>query len=230
MKIDTSLWIAVDFECTNPPADDADSRSHAGPTKNQDISNEEFSVNKQFAIDYNIIKNPYYNNLKLEKESCGPTGSRSLYGYNKKFRWRLCWMVYKGIVENRDFCEEFFKKWNRNESWRGLLESHGLYESQRLFHHWLCHYNTRKCWICQKMLVVWRRFQHNGTCSKCEKTGDSHSIRKENRILENLCPLTDKFRGLAHKQCILNTRKEHCSLVPKIIHKLFQIWFSFIFW
>ena len=85
MEMDPQMWIAADFDCTNIPVDAADSGSHAGSANTQVDSNadstshagsanEKLFVNKSVAIGYNIVKNPDYDNFKLEKE-----------GYNKCF-------------------------------------------------------------------------------------------------------------------------------------------------
>ena len=42
--------------------------------------------------------------------------------------------------------------------------------------------------------------------------------KKENPIVKNHCQLTGRFRGLAHNNCNLNTRKGHSSFVPKLFH------------
>ena len=56
MKIDQPMWIAPDFECMNIPNNDND---------NDDVTDKLF-VNKPIAIGYNIVKNPYFENLNLE--------------------------------------------------------------------------------------------------------------------------------------------------------------------
>ena len=43
---------------------------------------------------------------------------------------------------------------------------------------------------------------------------------EENPVVEDHCHLTGKFRGLAHSNCNLNTRKAHTSFVPILFHKL----------
>ena len=58
MKIDPPMWIAADFECMNFPINDNDNN----------IVTDKLFVNKPVAIGYNIVKNPDYDNLKLEKD------------------------------------------------------------------------------------------------------------------------------------------------------------------
>ena len=58
MKIDPPMWIAADFECMNFPIKDND---------NNCVTDKLF-INKPVAIGYNIVKNPDYDNLDLEKD------------------------------------------------------------------------------------------------------------------------------------------------------------------
>ena len=58
MKIDPPMWIAADFECMNIPIND----------NGTDNVTDELFVNKPVAIGYIIVKNPYYENLDLEKD------------------------------------------------------------------------------------------------------------------------------------------------------------------
>ena len=51
------MWIAADFECMNIPIIDND---------NDHVTDKLF-INKPVAIGYNIVKNPEYENLNLEK-------------------------------------------------------------------------------------------------------------------------------------------------------------------
>ena len=55
------------------------------------------------------------------------------------------------------------------------------------------------------------------TCWLCEKEFNLKD-KKENPIVNDYCPLTGKFRGLAHNSCNLNTRKAHTSFVPIFFH------------
>ena len=57
MKKDQPMWIAPDFECMNITNNDND---------NDNVTDKLF-VNKPNAIGYIIVKNPYYENLNLEK-------------------------------------------------------------------------------------------------------------------------------------------------------------------
>ena len=66
------------------------------------------------------------------------------------------------------------------------------------------------------------------TCWLCEKKFKPKDL-KENAIVKDHCHLTGKFRGLAHNSFNLNTRKEHTSFVPKIIHNFSQTHCHLIF-
>ena len=55
------------------------------------------------------------------------------------------------------------------------------------------------------------------TCWLCEKEFKPKDV-KENPVVKVHCHLTGKFRGLAHNNCNLNTRKAHTSFVPLLFH------------
>ena len=55
------------------------------------------------------------------------------------------------------------------------------------------------------------------TCWLCEKDFKLKDI-KDNPIFKGHCHLTGKFRGLAHNNCVLNTRKAYTSFVPILFH------------
>ena len=57
MKIDPPMWIVADFECMNIPVE----------SNNKNFKFELF-VNKPVAMSYNLVKNPVYENLNLEKD------------------------------------------------------------------------------------------------------------------------------------------------------------------
>ena len=54
-------------------------------------------------------------------------------------------------------------------------------------------------------------------CWLCEKKFQPKD-KKENPIVQDHCHLTGSFRGLAHSNCNLNTRKAHTSFVPILFH------------
>ena len=58
MKIDPPMWIAAVFECMNIPINN----------NNNDNVTDKLFLNKPVAIGYNMVKNPDYDNLNLEKD------------------------------------------------------------------------------------------------------------------------------------------------------------------
>ena len=77
MKIDPPMWMAADFACMNVLINDNDN-DNVNVHDNDHVTDKLF-VNKPVAIGYNIVKNPDYENLNLEKggyikyigEDCG---------------------------------------------------------------------------------------------------------------------------------------------------------------
>ena len=59
-------------------------------------------------------------------------------------------------------------------------------------------YDQTSCWLCEKEFKL--------------------KDMKENPIVKDHCHLTGRFRGLAHNNCNLNTRKAHMSFVPILFH------------
>ena len=55
------------------------------------------------------------------------------------------------------------------------------------------------------------------SCWLCEKEFKPKDV-KENPVVRDHCHLTGRFRGLAHNNCNLNTRKAHTSFVPILFH------------
>ena len=55
------------------------------------------------------------------------------------------------------------------------------------------------------------------TCWLCEKKFSPKDLI-DNPIVRDHCHLTGRFRGLAHYNCNLNTRKAHTSFVPILFH------------
>ena len=56
------------------------------------------------------------------------------------------------------------------------------------------------------------------SCWLCEKEFKLKDM-KENPVVKDHCHLTGIFRGLAHNNCNLNTRKARTSFVPILFHK-----------
>ena len=58
---------------------------------------------------------------------------------------------------------------------------------------------------------------HQKTCWLYEKETKPKDV-KENPIVRDHCHLSGRFRGLAHNNCILNTRKAYSLFVPILFH------------
>ena len=98
MKIDPPMWIAPDFECMNIPIinnsnndDNVNDHDHNGVT-------DKLFVNKPIAIGYNIVKNPDYDNLNLEKD-----------GYIKYFGGDCVEWFIKEMLEVENYMKIYFK-------------------------------------------------------------------------------------------------------------------------
>ena len=90
MKIDPPMWIAADFdfECMSLPINNKD---------NDNVTDKLF-VNKPVAIGYNIVKNPYYENLNFEKD-----------GFIKYFREDCVEWFINEMLEIKGYMKNFFK-------------------------------------------------------------------------------------------------------------------------
>ena len=164
MKIDPPTWLAADFECMNLPIN-----KNVNDHDNDNVTDKLF-VNKPFAIGYNIVKHPDYNNLNLEKG-----------GYIKHFGEDCVeWFIYV-MLEKESYMKTYFK--NQFE-----IKPDTIPEN----------YDQNTCWLCQKEFKL--------------------KDIKENPIVKDHCHLTGRFRGLAHNNCNLNTRKAHTSFVPILFH------------
>ena len=87
MKIDPPMWIAADFECMNIPIND----------DNDNVTDKLF-LNKPVAIGYNIVKNPDYDNLNLEKD-----------GYIEYFIEHCVEWFTNEMLEIESYMETYFK-------------------------------------------------------------------------------------------------------------------------
>ena len=114
MKIDTPMWIAADFECMNIPINDND---------NDNVADKLF-VSKPVAIGYDIVKNPDYDNLNLEKDS-----------YINFFGEDCVEWFINEILEIESYMKTYFK----NE-----LEINLDTNSEN--------YDQTTCWLCEKEL------------------------------------------------------------------------------
>ena len=138
MKIDQPMWIAADFECMNISISDNgnvnDNDNDDDNSKNDDNNNanvndhdnkgvtDKLFANKPVAIGYNIVKNPDYENLNLEKD-----------GYMKYFGEESVEWFINEMLEIEDYMKTFFK----NE-----LEINLDTISEN--------YDQITCWLCEK--------------------------------------------------------------------------------
>ena len=158
MKIDPPMWIAADFECMNLPIN------------NNDNVTDKLFVNKPVAIGYNIVKNPDYDNLSLEKDSC------------IKYFGDDCveWFINE-MLEIESYMKIYFK--NELEINLDTIPEN---------------FDQSTFWLCEKEFKL--------------------EDLKKNLVVKDHCLLTGKFRGLAHNNCTLNTRKALSSFVPILSH------------
>ena len=168
MKIDPPMWIAADFECMNIPINDNDN-DNDNENDNNGVTDKLF-INKPIAIGYNIVKNPDYDNLNLEKD-----------GYIKYFGEDCVEWFVNGMLEIESYMKTYFK--NELEINLDTIPEN---------------YDQTTCWLCEKEFKA--------------------KNLKENPVVRDHCHLTGKFRGLAHINCNLNTRKAHTSFVPILFH------------
>ena len=112
IKIDPPMWMAADFECMNIPLNDND---------NNNVRDKLF-VNKPVAIGYNIVRNPYYENLNLEKE-----------GYIKYFG---------------EDCVEWFI--NEMLEIEGYMKNYFENEPEYIIDTIPENYDQTTCWLCEK--------------------------------------------------------------------------------
>ena len=176
MKIDPPMWIAAGFECMNLPFNDNnndddnnDDNVNVIDHDNNGVTYKLF-INEPLAIVYNIVKNPDYDNLNLEKD-----------GYFNYFGEDCVEWFINEMLEIESYMKTYFK--NELEINRDTIPEN---------------YDQNTCWLCEKEL----------------KPKDL----KENPIVKDHCHLTGRFRGLAHNNCNLNTRKAHTSFVPILFH------------
>ena len=112
MKIDQPMWIAADFEGMNIPIID---------NYNDNVT-DKLLVNKPVSIGYNIVKNPDYENLNLEKD-----------GYIKFFGEDCVEWFVNEMLE----IESYMKNYSKNE-----IEINLDTISEN--------YDQTTCWLCEK--------------------------------------------------------------------------------
>ena len=105
LKTDPPMWIAADFECMKLPINDnnidddnSDDNGDVNDHDNNGVTDELF-VNKPVAIGYNIVKNPEYDNLNLEKD-----------GYIKNFGEDCVEWFINEMLEIESYMKNYFKK------------------------------------------------------------------------------------------------------------------------
>ena len=149
MKINPPIWIAADFECMNIPINNND---------NENVTDRLF-INKPVAIGYNIVKNPDYENLNLEKdgyikyfgEDCVEwfiNEMLEIEGYMKNYLKTELEFNLDTIPKNYDqttcwLCEKKFKPKNLEENPVVRDHCHLTCRFRGLAHN-SCNLNTRK--------------------------------------------------------------------------------------
>ena len=133
-KIDPPMRMAADFECMNVliNGNDNDNDNNNDDNNkdtdivhvndNDDVTDKLF-VNKPIAISYNIIKNPDYDKLNLEKD-----------GYIKYFEDCVEWFINE-MLEIETHKKSYFK--NAIEINLDTIQEN---------------YNIDNCWVCEKNL------------------------------------------------------------------------------
>ena len=172
MKIVPPMWIAADFESMNIPINNNknnDDNVNVIDHNNNGVTDKLF-IDKPVAIGYNIVKNPDYDNLNLEKD-----------GYIKYFGEDYVEWFINEMLEIESYMKTYFKN---------QLE---------------INFDT-----------IPEKYDQT-TCCLCEKEFKPKDL-KENPIVKDHCHLTGRFRGLAHNNCNLDTRKAHFSFVPILFY------------
>ena len=120
MKIDPPMWMAADFECMNIPIN---VNNNNNDHDNVNVTDKLF-INKPVAIGYNIVKNPDYDNLNLEKDGC------------IKYFGEDCveWFI-KEMLKIETYMKTYFK--NELE-----IDLDTIPEN----------YNQTTCWLCEKRI------------------------------------------------------------------------------
>ena len=117
MKIDPPMWMAADFGCKNILINDNDN-------DNDHVTGKLF-VNKPVGIGYNIVKNPDYENLNLEKD-----------GYIKHFGEHCFEWFLKEMLEIEGYMKNYFKK-----------------ELEIILDTIPKNFDQNTCWLCEKKFI-----------------------------------------------------------------------------
>ena len=100
MKIDPPMWIAADFECLNIPINinhNNNNDDNVNDCDNNGVTDKLF-IKKPVAIGYNIVENPDYDNLNLEKD-----------GYIKYFGEDCVEWFLNEMVEIKSYMKTYFQ-------------------------------------------------------------------------------------------------------------------------
>ena len=135
MRIDPPMWIAADFECMNLPINDKNN-NNVNDHDNNGFTDKLF-INKPVAIGYNIVKNPDYDNLNLEKD-----------GYIKNFGEDCVEWFIKEMLEIENYMKTFFKK-------ELEIDFDTIPEI----------YDQTTCWLCEKEFKA-KDLKENPTCQR----------------------------------------------------------------
>ena len=68
MKIDPPMWVAADFECMKIPINNNNNNDDNVNDHDNNGVADKLLINKPVAIGYNIVQNPDYDNVNLEKD------------------------------------------------------------------------------------------------------------------------------------------------------------------
>ena len=167
IKKDPSIWKAADFECMNVPVNDNNNNNDDDNNKDNvnvndhdnNVVTDKLFINKPVAIGYNLVKNPEYDNLNLEKGGyIKYFGEDSVEWFvNEMLEIESCMKFFfknelkinlDTIPENYDqntcwFCEREFRPKDKKEN--PIVEDHCQLTGRiRGLAHNSCNLNTRK--------------------------------------------------------------------------------------
>ena len=155
MKVDPPMWIAADFECMNIPINDDDDNNNdsvnVNDHDNENVTDKLF-VNKPVGIGYNIVKNPHYENLTLEKD-----------GYIKYFGEDCVEWFINEMLEIEGYMKNYFK--NELE-----INLHTIPKN----------FDQTTCWLCEKEFKPKDVKQNPVVKDHCHLTGKFRGLAHNN--------------------------------------------------